>query len=231
LSTRICRSMKMAPEKEFFPRKLPSQERSKDTVEAILTAATHIFSELGYAACTTNKIAVRAGVSIGSLYQYFPNKDAIIVSLTERMFREGLKMTEAIVKDTENSQATFRQKLRRFIEGMVALHMKNPKLHKILTDHAPNLHVLSDTAWQYEKEFSRMFTAMVDKEPYLRVTNLSLSATFVMLLTDAICHWLIQLHLQFPEENKDPENLKQRQGFLTQIIDELEDVLFRYLIK
>jgi hypothetical protein len=63
------------------------------------------------------------------------------------------------------------------------------------------------------------------------VTNLSLSATFAMLLTDAICHWLIQLSLQFPEENKDPENLKQRQAFLNQIIDELEDVLFRYLIK
>ena len=221
----------MAPEKQFFPRKLPSQERSKDTVEAILTAAAHIFSELGYAATTTNKIALRAGVSIGSLYQYFPNKDAIIVSLTEQMFREGLKMTEAIVRDTENSQATFRQKLRRFIEGMVALHMKNPKLHKILTEHAPNLHVLSDTAWQYEKEFSEMFTAMVEKEPDLRVTNLSLSATFVMLLTDAICHWLIQLSLQFPEEDKDPENLKQRKAFLTQTIDELEDVLFRYLIK
>ena len=221
----------MAPEKQFIPRKLPSQERSKDTVEAILTAAAHIFSDLGYAATTTNKIALRAGVSIGSLYQYFPNKDAIIVSLTERMFREGLEMTESIVKDAEKSQAAFRQKLRSFIEGMVALHMKNPKLHKILTDHAPNLHVLSDTAWHYEKEFSKMFTAMVEKEPGLRVTDLSLSATFVMLLTDAICHWLIQLSLQFPEENKDPENHKQRQAFLTQIIDELEDVLFRYLIK
>ncbi len=221
----------MAPEKKFFPRKLPSQERSKDTVEAILTAAAHIFAELGYAACTTNKIALRAGVSIGSLYQYFPNKDAIIVSLTEQMFQEGLKMTEAIVKNTEKSQAPFREKLRRFIEGMVALHMKNPKLHKILAEHAPNLHVLSDTAWRYEKEFSKMFTAMAEKEPDLRVKNLSLSATFVMLLTDAICHWLIQLSLQLPEKNKDSENLKQRQALLTQIIDELEDVLFRYLIK
>ena len=174
---------------------------------------------------------MRAGVSIGSLYQYFPNKDAIIVSLTEQMFQEGLKMTESIVKDTEKSQAPFRQKLRRFIEVMVALHMKNPKLHKILTNHAPNLQVLSNTAWNYEKEFSNMFTAMGEKEPDLRVTKLSLSATFVMLLTDAICHWLIHLSLQFPEENKDPENLKKRQAFLIQIIDELEDVLFRYLIK
>ncbi len=63
------------------PRKLPTQSRSKATVDAIIEAATHILREQGLQALSTNKVAEMAGVSIGSLYQYFPNKDAIMVAL------------------------------------------------------------------------------------------------------------------------------------------------------
>jgi AcrR family transcriptional regulator len=66
------------------PRKLPRQQRSAETVERILTAAARIFDERGYGGTTTNRIASEAGVSIGSLYQYFPNKDALLVALAER---------------------------------------------------------------------------------------------------------------------------------------------------
>ncbi|NBP52207.1 MAG: TetR/AcrR family transcriptional regulator, partial [Actinobacteria bacterium] len=66
------------------PRKAPRQDRSRRTVERILAAAAHIFDEDGYAATTTNEIAAMAEVSIGSLYQYFPNKDAILVALGRR---------------------------------------------------------------------------------------------------------------------------------------------------
>ena len=66
------------------PRKRPRQRRSADTVERILAAAARIFDERGYRGTTTNHVAEEAGVSIGSLYQYFPNKDALLVSLAER---------------------------------------------------------------------------------------------------------------------------------------------------
>jgi AcrR family transcriptional regulator len=55
-------------------RKVPHQKRARQTVEAILQASAEMFAKLGFAGTTTNKIAMRAGVSIGSLYQYFPNK-------------------------------------------------------------------------------------------------------------------------------------------------------------
>jgi AcrR family transcriptional regulator len=64
-------------------RRQPSQARSRETVEALLEAATRVFRRQGWKA-TTNRIALEAGVSIGSLYEYFPNKQALLVALAER---------------------------------------------------------------------------------------------------------------------------------------------------
>jgi AcrR family transcriptional regulator len=66
------------------PRKAPRQARARFTHDAILEAATHIIAQGGLAAFNTNAVAERAGVSIGSLYQYFPNKDALMVALIQR---------------------------------------------------------------------------------------------------------------------------------------------------
>ncbi len=219
----------MTTEKPLMPRKLPSQERAKKTVDTILEAAARIFTALGYSACTTNKIAERAGISIGSLYQYFPNKDAIIVSLTDQMFRDGLDIMKSMVEDVDNKHITHRQMPRRFIEGMVEMHMKSPKLHKLLVDHAPDLQSVSKKAWEFEEEFSNVVVKMLGKEPNLRVKNVSLAAPFVVLLTDAVCHWLIQLSMQNLEDKKNSVSHEKRDMVVTQIIDEMEDVLLRYL--
>jgi AcrR family transcriptional regulator len=71
------------------PRKHPRQARAQQTVAAILEAAAHILEEQGLEGYNTNAIAERAGVSVGSLYQYFPNKDALTSALS-RQSREGL---------------------------------------------------------------------------------------------------------------------------------------------
>ena len=73
----------MTPTDRFRPRKQPRQQRAVETRQAILGAAARIFAEYGYAAGTTNRIAEAADLSIGSLYQYFPNKDAILSALTD----------------------------------------------------------------------------------------------------------------------------------------------------
>jgi AcrR family transcriptional regulator len=77
------------------PRKSPRQARALVTQDAILEAATHIIASGGLAAFNTNVVAERAGVSIGSLYQYFPNKDALMVALIERSQREQLARVQA----------------------------------------------------------------------------------------------------------------------------------------
>lgn len=66
------------------PRKRPRQARAQATNEALIEAAAQIVAERGLAGFNTNAVAERAGVSIGSLYQYFPNKDSLMAALIER---------------------------------------------------------------------------------------------------------------------------------------------------
>lgn len=65
-------------------RRKPQQARGQRRVNTILDAASQVFSELGYEAATTNIIAIRANTSIGSLYQFFPNKEAILSAIATR---------------------------------------------------------------------------------------------------------------------------------------------------
>lgn len=119
------------------PRKAPRQERSRLTVEALLDAAAQVFERHGYAAGTTNRIAERAGVSIGSLYQYYPNKDAILVALVERHLDEGVSAAGPILAELVADPPPVEEGMRRLVEGMVALHRDRPKLHRVLFEEAP----------------------------------------------------------------------------------------------
>src|SRR5271154_532489 len=113
------------PNQRLTPRKLPTQQRSEATVEAILQAAAQVFERHGYAAGTTNRIAERAGVSIGSLYQYFPNKDAVLVALTERHIEAGAAVVAPLLARLEAS-TPLDDALRGLTAAMVALHRQRP---------------------------------------------------------------------------------------------------------
>jgi|SRR5665213_603504 len=119
------------PDRRLRPRKLPRQPRSEATVEAILQAAAQVFERHGYAAGTTNRIAERAGVSIGSVYQYFPNKDAILVALARQHIAEGTVALQPHLQRL-SAGASFEEVLPGIVEAMVALHALAPRLHRVL---------------------------------------------------------------------------------------------------
>ena len=75
-----------------MPRKSASQKRSRVTVETLLDATARVLTRQGYDRASTNRIAATAGVSVGSLYQYFPNKEALVASLVARHNREMLQL-------------------------------------------------------------------------------------------------------------------------------------------
>lgn len=85
------------PKKDLLdPRKLPSQERARKTMAAIYEAAANIFDETGYADATTEQIAQKAGVSIGTLYNYFPGKEAILHGLWEKTMQDIKTTTQQL---------------------------------------------------------------------------------------------------------------------------------------
>ncbi|HNZ65615.1 MAG TPA: TetR/AcrR family transcriptional regulator [Smithella sp.] len=89
----------MPKEELLEPRKIPSQERSRKTVTAIYEAATDVFVTTGYTEATTDQIAEKAGVSIGTLYNYFPGKEAILYGLWEKYEKEIKAITDQVDQD------------------------------------------------------------------------------------------------------------------------------------
>ncbi len=112
------------------PRKRPRQARSVATFEAILEAAARILESLGFAGFNTNAVAELAGVSIGSLYQYFPSKDALIVELIRR---ERAKLSTLIVEAIQQHDAAdLKEKLKFIIQAAVQHQLSRPQLARTL---------------------------------------------------------------------------------------------------
>lgn len=138
----------MSPQPSANPRKLPKQERSQATVEAILTATTHILTADGYDRLTTNRVAERAGVSIGSLYQYFPNKEALIVALAEHHANQMAQLAQHhLTQDfgeasVQAENRSILEVLRQIIRAALAAHAVNPKLHRVLHEQIPHSEVM-----------------------------------------------------------------------------------------
>lgn len=121
------------------PRKKPLQARSAATVQAILQAAAHILETDGLAACSTNAVALKAGVSIGSLYQYFPSRDAITKALI-------LEQTAALLVEVEAIDATQggRVALQQLVGVAMAQQFNRPALGRILDVEEQRLPVEPD---------------------------------------------------------------------------------------
>ncbi|MDO8838372.1 MAG: TetR/AcrR family transcriptional regulator [Parvibaculum sp.] len=113
----------------------PLQRRSEATVDTILEAAAQIFRTYGAKGATTNRIAERAGVSIGSIYQYFPNKEALLVALMERHIGSSIELLGAVLQASEG--AAPKERVRAAVTCVLDIHMEDPDLHRVIFEEAP----------------------------------------------------------------------------------------------
>lgn len=119
------------------PRKQPSQKRAEATVGAIMRATARILVKRGYDKTTTNHIAEAAGVSVGSLYQYFPNKRAIVAALLdEHLEQQQAWLGKATVAALDQP---LEQAARSLIEGLLAAHRVDPDLHRVFVEQLPRI--------------------------------------------------------------------------------------------
>ena len=133
---------KKATVRRLAPRKTPSQPRSAHTVGIILEGAAHIPEQHGLEGHTTNAIAARAGVSIGSLYQYFPTKDAVTIALIERESLELVRDASEALRGHDHRRA-----LRELVEIGIRYQLRRPQLARLLdTEQGRLASLMPDTA-------------------------------------------------------------------------------------
>lgn len=116
-------------------RREPKQQRSRQTVEAILDAVQRVLTRHGAEAITTNRVAEAAGVSIGSLYQYFPDKQAIFMSLHDRHVDGVRNVIERTM--SECTLASLKEFTGELVERLAHVHSEDAELHELLSAAVP----------------------------------------------------------------------------------------------
>lgn len=116
------------------PRKIPTQARSRMMVEAILTATAHIIVKHGYQGTNTNLVAQLAGVSVGSLYQYFPNKDSLIAALHQREAQTLAEMIRDITAQYPQVNS-LHEHLSLLVRTLLSHYREETQLLRVLEKH------------------------------------------------------------------------------------------------
>jgi AcrR family transcriptional regulator len=210
----------MPPKPPATPRKRPKQERSQATVQAILTATAHILTEDGYDQLTTNRVAERAGVSIGSLYQYFPNKEALIFALAEHHANEMLQLAQqhlnglgeglGVGEASLQENRSILEVLRQIIKAALAAHAVNPKLHRVLHEQIPHSEGVRRLNEAKMENLLRSFLAQ--RCDQLQPTNLDLTAFMIERTIRALIHGVM---IDRPELLKTGELEQELMAMLT----------------
>lgn len=166
-------------------RKQPKQARSKELVEAVLTAATRVFDKEGLTA-TTNRVAEEAGVSVGSLYQYFPNKESLLAALAERHVDRATALIRAVVHAHQDSGS-----VEIFIKALISAVLKEHRDHAHLR---PLLRTMGSQVPELQERFTHCIrdaqAAIVQQLERLHpdVPNPKIRASVVSAAVDGVLH-------------------------------------------
>lgn len=207
----------MLKENQLKPRKMPLQERSRRTVEVILDAAAQVFSEKGFSGGTTNHIAERAGVSIGSLYQYFPNKDSILVGLLERHTADGQRHIEKLLNSVSVMNMKPRQLVREFVETLISEQLIDARLHKVLLEATLRSPAVLQRGREELDEIAQLVEQLMRAVPNIRIKRKGLAAKVSAVAGFLLTHWFVLYGTEDTDTHK--------------FVDEVTDLLTRYLFE
>ncbi len=172
-------------DRRLEPRRKPRQVRAELTRARILTAAAHVFAEHGYAAGTTNRIAERARVSIGSLYQYFPNKDAILAEILVRHIDRG---TWTGADELTLAPGTLEATVRALIRDAIDNHSEDPQLLRVMIEEAPVSQELIDTIDRHGKLRAAQVRDVIVRHPDIHVGDPDIAADLILFTVEMNTH-------------------------------------------
>ena len=176
----------MARRPQKNPRKLASQKRSRFTVNALLEATARVLKKEGYDRASTNKIAATAGVSIGSLYQYFPSKEALVAAVIERHTQELSQVAHKALLKVAGRPIEIA--VREFVVAAIDAHRVDPRLHRVLAEEVPRTGRLENIE-AIERNARTLFRNYLEAHrDEIDVTDLDLAAFIFVTTVEALTH-------------------------------------------
>jgi len=168
------------------PRKLASQERSRMTVDALVEATARLLVKEGFDGVSTNKIADAAGVSIGSLYQYYPGKEALVAAVVDRHQDKVSRTVRQALPDIMS--LPLEAAVRAIVSLAVEAHRVDPKLHRILTEQIPRTGRLKNVEAQSRGNFALIRAYLEAHRDEIRAVDLEFAAFLVVTTVEALTH-------------------------------------------
>ena len=206
----------MARKVRTNPRKSASQERSRATVDALLEATARVLINEGYDRASTNRIAEVAGVSIGSLYQYFPSKEALVAAVIDRHTQEISEATrDALVKAAARP---IEVAAREFVSAGIDGHRVNPRLHGVLAEQIPRVGRLENIEANVREGYALVRGYLEAHRDEIEVADLDLAAFVLVTVVEALTHAAV---LRRPDILSD----QKAQRF----VDDVTRLVVRYL--
>ncbi|HVV93184.1 MAG TPA: TetR/AcrR family transcriptional regulator [Hyphomicrobiales bacterium] len=175
------------------PRKFPRQARARATVEAIVVATAQLLTDHGFEALTTAEVAERAGVSIGSLYQYFPNKQALAAAVVDHY---GEQFADAFVEALgARAPATLAESVDAMIHATLVAHPHEPALHRAMIELAPRVGRVERTR-EVANRIAGEITAELTRHRREIAPDLDLAdaAALIQLVLETVSHRALQHH-------------------------------------
>lgn len=200
----------MQPEPRPPLRRAPRQVRSKEMVERIIAAGHAVLVERGYDATTTNHIAEAAGISPGSLYQYFPNKAAILARVIDRYSADlAARMSRAFLRSLS---APTREGVRATVTALLDAYEEHPDLLRVLVEQTPRTH--NSPRAVFARRMDDMTTAAIMAQPggAERAAD-----TIAWIVVRAVEHVTVSYVLERPHLDRDT------------VIDQLTELITGYL--
>ncbi|WP_422098953.1 TetR/AcrR family transcriptional regulator [Variovorax sp.] len=176
----------MARAPVVHPRKKASQERSRATVDALIEATARVLVREGFERASTNRIAAEAGASIGSLYQYFPTKEALVAAVIERHKNDMMEvLRRALVRVAD---MPLEQGVRELVALMIDAHRVDPELHRVLVEQIPRIGRLAEVEG-FDREVRALVRAYLEAHrAELRTLDLDLAAFVCVSSVETLAH-------------------------------------------
>jgi AcrR family transcriptional regulator len=186
------------------------------TVDSLVEATARILVRDGFDRASTNRIAEEAGVSIGSLYQYFPSKEALVAAVIDRHKKELMQVVRGALANV--ATLPLEQGVRRLVALAIKAHRVDPELHRVLAEQTPRTGKLKEVEAFNRENYAMFRTYLEGHRDEIRAIDLQLAAFVCVTSIEALTHTAV---LHRSDVFAD--------GVLDALIDEGTRLVVRYL--